>query len=223
MCPSSVEAFPGDFCVMVRCLLGRIVDEPAESSESESSPDSDSEDDESMCMAKVDGRGTGGMRWKEDPDGRRCEWSRESVLDGGRKRIGELVGEGAALLRAAISRKAATEILWEESEATLFPLGRGMTGGVNTVLDKEESADGDSGRTCRKALRLNESGFTSTLREGGTSATLDFLRSRCAHEKRPPCFFGAALLARDAAFAPSCALGCASGSDLVENALFGSP
>lgn len=88
------------------------------------------------------------------------------------------------------------------------------------------SGDGDSGRTCRKALRLNDSVLTSTLSEGGVSDTFDFLRSRCAHEKSPPCFFGAegaSLRVWPAAFAPSCALDCASGSDLVEYALFGSP
>jgi hypothetical protein len=212
---------------MVRCRLGRIVEEPAESSDSESPESSDSDDEESWFRASIEPRTGIGAFWKELV--RSWAFSKESDRDGGRKSTGEGVGEFAVLRRAAISRNAATEILWDVSEATLFPLGRGMAGGTKVGPDKEESGDGDSGRTCRNDLRLNESVFTSTLSVGAVSAVLDFLRSLCAHEKSPPCFLGAdgnSALVRVALFPISLLVGGGLGwlgSDRVESAPLGSP
>ena len=60
------------------------------------------------------------------------------------------------LLLACASLKAATEILWEESDATESP--RGRIGGFGAVreLDENPEREGDGGRTWRKDLRLNE-------------------------------------------------------------------
>lgn len=217
--------------MIVRCRRGRIVEEPAESSDSDSPESSDSEDEESLGRASVELRAATGALWNDEPEGRRWEASNESDLDGGRKSTGEGVGEFAALRLAAISRNAATDILCDESDAALLPRGRGMAGGTSVEGDSEDSGEGDSGRTCRKDLRLKDSVLTSTLSEGGVSDTFDFLRSRCAHEKRPPCFLGAerrSPLVRATASPGSCALWCGCGSlllgnDLVESALFGSP
>lgn len=204
-CPSSVEARPVVFGVTVRCRLGFMVDDPADSSDSESPESSDSDDEESWSRASAEVRCATGARWNDDV-GRSWAFSKESDLDGGRSRTGDGVGEFAALRRAAISRNAATDILCEESEATLFPLGRGMTGGArDDDPAKEESGEGLSGRTCRNDLRLNDSAFTSTLREGEVSLGLDFLRSLCAHENSPPCFLGAGSSLLERLVAPSCA------------------
>lgn len=136
--------------------------------------------------------GATGERWNDELGERNGECSSESVREGGRSKIGDDVGDPAVLRRAAISRKAATEMRWEVSEAVLPLRGRGRTGGSRGV-DSEESAEGDSGRMCRNDLRLNEeSSLTSRVSSGGaTSPGLDFLRSRCAHANSPPGFFGA--------------------------------
>ena len=66
--------------------LGRIVDEPSESSDSLS----DSSLEVSFERAKVDGRGTEvGDRLAETADVRKLAFCRESVLDGGRSKTGE--------------------------------------------------------------------------------------------------------------------------------------
>lgn len=65
-------------------------------------------------------------------------------------------GDPAALLLAWASRKAATEIRCDESEAVLAPRGRATGGGgVNDAVDVMDLV-GDGGRTCLKDLRLNE-------------------------------------------------------------------
>jgi hypothetical protein len=100
----------------------------------------------------------------------------------------EGVGEFAVLLLACISRKAATDMRCEESDAMLSPRGLGRAAGIAGGIgggdgDSERSMVG-SARTCRNALRLKEESISS--REGGGGA-LDFLRSR-AQEKMPPDF-----------------------------------
>lgn len=94
-----------------------------------------------------------------------------SVDDGGRK---EGTGELAVLLRA--SRKAATDIRCDESEATLSPRGRGRAGGgsrVNSEGGGSACGGGESPRKWRKDLRSNDSGGAATGDEG-----LDLVRSR---------------------------------------------
>lgn len=170
-----------------------MVAEPVESSDSESSePSSDSSLVESVETANVELRAGIGGRENDEGDPRNLAFSSESDLDGGRSKTGDDVAEliVTVLFRAAISRKAATDIRCEESEATLSPLGRGLAGGSNAGLDNVESEAGDSGPTCLKALRLKESELTLTSSLGGASVGFDFLRSLCAHEKSPPDFFG---------------------------------
>lgn len=82
---------------------------------------------------------------------------RVSAVDGGRN---EGTGEFARL-RACASLNAATDILWEESDATLSPLGRGRGGGGRREFGKgsRECSGGDvgeSGRMWRKPLRLKD-------------------------------------------------------------------
>ena len=107
-----------------------------------------------------------------------------SVLEGGRNAgPGEL-----GRWRAAISRKTATEIRCELSEATLFPLGR--TGGVLNGLESAEggrgtSTTGESDPTCRNDLRLNEAAERSTLSSGGGGGGFDLLRP-LAQARNPP-------------------------------------
>ncbi len=180
-CPSSEEAFAEDSCVMVPFLFGRIVED---SSDPDSSPESsDSDEVESPEIARFELRcADAGERWNDGAGDRKDAFSKESTLDGGRSRMGgavvEVVGEPAALLRAAISRNAATDIRCDESDATLSFLGRGRTGGSKTGLASVESADGDSGRICRNDLRLKDSEFTSRFESVGGSDGFDFLRSR---------------------------------------------
>ena len=128
-----------------------------DSSSDSDSPDSDDSDDvESLDTARLELRmGATGERWNDELGERNGECSSESVREGGRSKIGDDVGDPAVLRRAAISRKAATEMRWEVSEAVLPLRGRGRTGGSRGV-DSEESAEGDSGRMCRNDLRLNE-------------------------------------------------------------------
>jgi hypothetical protein len=59
------------------------------------------------------------LRLRTWPDARPL--SRSPGIDG--------TGESVALRRAWTSRKAATDMRWEESLATLSPRGRGRTGG----------------------------------------------------------------------------------------------
>ena len=100
-------------------------------------------------------------------------------------------GEAAALRRAWASRNAATDILWDESDAKLPSRGRGRTGGSMTGGDSL----GDSGRTCRKERRLKESESREISGKGADAGGevggggLDFLRSRLAQEKNPPLLF----------------------------------
>lgn len=217
--------------MIVRWRLGRMVEEPPDCSDSDSPESSVSDSEESRLSASVETRvGIGEVLDGNAPDCRicRCECSSESVLDGGRSSTGDGVGELVALRRAAISRNAATEIRCEEStEPTLPPRGRGMAGGMSRLLESGESFDGDSGPMCRKDLRLKDSAPTSTLREGGSSATFDFLRSLCAHEKSPPPpFFGAggsSVLVRPPTFSSLCRFSRSVGRDLVDVALLGSP
>lgn len=80
---------------------------------------------------------------------------------------------------------------WEDSDATLFPLGRGGGVGEKGIDGAGETGrgdtDGDSaGPTWRKDFRLND----STGGEGGRLG-FDFVRSRVAQENNPPDFLSA--------------------------------
>lgn len=208
-----------------------MVADPPESSDSDSLDCSDSELVESFETARVELRMGIGECENEAGDARSLAFSSESERDGGRSRTGEEVAELKVLFRAAISRKAATDIRCEESELALSPLGRGLAGGTKGGLGSAASEAGDSGPTCRNDLRLKESEVTSTSSCGGVSVVLDFLRSLCAHENSPPPdFFGAgelSVLVREEGSSISCeVLDRPSGwlgNDLVDIALCGSP
>lgn len=200
-CPSSDDALaPADFCVIVRCRLGRFAVESSDSSDSLASS-SDSDEVDPLEIARLELRTAApGERVNDEAGARSGGCSSESTREGGRRRTGEEFGEPAALLRAAISRNAATEMRCEESDATLLLRRRGRTGGTRgarvegLALDNDESADGDSGRICRKDLRLNESSAATSSEscagESAASEGFDFLRSRWAQPKSPPGFFG---------------------------------
>lgn len=131
-CPGLI----GDFVlpwVIVRLRRGFNVEEASESSSSESS---ELLEDESFDLAAPEilaeerfTKDDGGRRPADDP-GERASWENEGT------------GELAALRRACASRKAATEIRCDESDAKLPSRGRGRTGGR-----METESLGDSGRT----------------------------------------------------------------------------
>lgn len=112
---------------------------------------------------------------------------RVSAAEGGRN---EGTGEFARL-RACASLNAATEILWEASDAALSPLGRGRAGGRSA----SGSGDGESAPTWRKDLRLNEDEWSAEELDeidGGVAkgrGGFDFVRS-LAQENKPGDFLG---------------------------------
>lgn len=193
-CPSSFDVpLPTDLGVPDAAAFvarfGRSVDEPAESSASSSSS-SDSDD----VVSDVGETGERGMLRRPDCGDAACERPEGGRTTGDTSPRARSVDDGDGLLaalRRAASRNAATLMRCDESaEAMLLP--RGRDGGVIPATDSEDGGrgtspgPGDTGRTWRKDLRLNESSGDTT--SGG--ATLDFLRSRVAQANMPLCFFG---------------------------------
>lgn len=139
-----------------------MVADPPESSDSDSLDGSESEVVEPFETASVELRMGIGERENDEGDVPSLAFSSESDLEGGRNKTGDDVAELSVLFRAAISRKAATDMRCEESDDALSPLGRGRAGGTKGGLGNVESDTGDSGPTCLKDFRLNESAVTST-------------------------------------------------------------
>ena len=191
--------------VAVTFCAGLGMGSPSLSTSSSSSDDSESEDESG---AEGTGRGLGigagvlfgcersASETTETVDARFLAMTstrRVSADEGGRNDgAGEL-----ARLRACASLKAATDILWEESEATLPPLVRGRGGGRRESDkgwgegwgDCSEGDTGESGETWRKDMRLNDDGSTGGVDEGGDDTVegwggLDLVRS-LAQENRP--------------------------------------
>ena len=106
-----------------RCLLGTV--SPSDSSSSEDDDDDENSRAVDLRVACVRARSICAVDLV-GVVGVRARVVRVSVDDGGRK---EGTGEFVVLLRACASRKAATDIRCEDSEATLSPRGRGCAGG----------------------------------------------------------------------------------------------
>lgn len=118
--------------VIVRFRLGTV-------SSSDSSSSEDDEDDEESGTIDLRVMACGRVRsCGVDLVGVKARVVRVSVEDGGRK---EGTGEFAVLLRAWASRKAATDIRCDESDAALSPRGRGRAGGGSS--EKSEGGRSD--------------------------------------------------------------------------------
>jgi hypothetical protein len=141
-----------------------------------------------------------------DPDNRLIGIEGRRTPDEGGKGLGRIdgAGEPAWLRLAWASRKAATEMRWEESDAMLSPLGLGLAGGskeegdagsdgaidaldtgratglpgfkVRLRRDDDAEAGGGlaSGRTCRKDLRLKDEGVSDEVGVRSISGTCNW-------------------------------------------------
>ena len=83
-------------------------------------------------------------------------------------------GDPARLLRLDwASRKAATEMRWEESEAVLAPRGRGIWGEERETAEELEWG-GEGARTCRNDLRLKDDLEVGEGGDGGDGGKRDW-------------------------------------------------